>query len=97
MPGMMPFGPRFGPVGLLFAMIGGLFPLCLLSLVIIGVVLLVVNLTRPRPHLPPVGPAQPYKNINMPANPAAPVCPSCGRQIQPDWSNCPYCGAPLRQ
>jgi uncharacterized membrane protein len=30
-------------------------------------------------------------------NPAAPsqACPSCGRRVQADWKNCPYCGAVL--
>lgn len=30
-------------------------------------------------------------------NPAAPThaCSSCGRGVQTDWRNCPYCGAPL--
>lgn len=31
------------------------------------------------------------------ANPAAPghTCPSCGRGVQTDWRNCPYCGQSL--
>ncbi len=31
------------------------------------------------------------------SNPAATgnTCPSCGRGIQTDWRNCPYCGTPL--
>lgn len=30
-------------------------------------------------------------------NPIAPAqtCPSCGRGIQADWKNCPYCGTAL--
>ncbi|MHB8776582.1 MAG: zinc ribbon domain-containing protein [Anaerolineales bacterium] len=30
-------------------------------------------------------------------NPAAPnqACPSCGRGVQADWKNCPYCGVML--
>ncbi|MBU4224960.1 MAG: zinc ribbon domain-containing protein, partial [Chloroflexi bacterium] len=28
-------------------------------------------------------------------NPRAHPCPSCGRGVQSDWRNCPYCGAPL--
>lgn len=23
------------------------------------------------------------------------ACPSCGRGVQPDWQNCPHCGATL--
>jgi len=32
-------------------------------------------------------------------NPLAPAraCPSCGRGVQADWRNCPYCGAALTQ
>lgn len=22
-------------------------------------------------------------------------CPNCGKKVQPDWQNCPYCGTPL--
>ncbi len=31
------------------------------------------------------------------STPPAPTstCPSCGRGMQPDWKNCPYCGASL--
>ncbi len=30
-------------------------------------------------------------------NPPVPahLCPSCGRSVQTDWRNCPYCGTPL--
>jgi hypothetical protein len=30
-------------------------------------------------------------------NPPAPahLCPSCGRSVQIDWKNCPYCGTAL--
>lgn len=30
-------------------------------------------------------------------NPTAPprACPSCERSVQPDWRNCPHCGATL--
>ncbi len=31
---------------------------------------------------------------NIPPAPAHP-CPSCGRGVQADWKNCPYCGAAL--
>jgi hypothetical protein len=31
---------------------------------------------------------------NAPAVPAQ-SCPSCGRAVQPDWKNCPYCAASL--
>ena len=31
---------------------------------------------------------------NNPASPAQ-TCPSCGRSVQVDWKNCPYCGTSL--
>ncbi len=34
------------------------------------------------------------------SRPAAPVarasCPNCGKPVQADWNNCPYCGTNLR-
>jgi hypothetical protein len=37
------------------------------------------------------------KAVGSGNNPAAPTqtCPSCGRGVQPDWKNCPYCGTSL--
>jgi uncharacterized membrane protein len=37
------------------------------------------------------------KAIRSGNNPVAPAqtCPSCGRGVQADWKNCPYCGASL--
>ena len=29
------------------------------------------------------------------AAPTVPVCGSCGKPVQADWSSCPYCGSPL--
>lgn len=31
---------------------------------------------------------------NNPVTPAQ-TCPSCGRGVQTDWKNCPYCGTAL--
>ena len=35
------------------------------------------------------------KAIGGGTNPVASPCPSCGRGIQADWHNCPYCGVSL--
>ena len=37
------------------------------------------------------------RTIGGGTNPPAPAhpCPSCGRGVQTDWKNCPYCGAVL--
>lgn len=35
------------------------------------------------------------KAIGGGTNPVASPCPSCGRGIQADWRNCPYCGVSL--
>ena len=37
------------------------------------------------------------KAIGSSNTPSAPVqtCPSCGRGVQADWKNCPYCGSSL--
>ena len=37
---------------------------------------------------------QALSSRNTPPSPAQ-VCPSCGRSVQNDWKNCPYCGTPL--
>ncbi len=36
------------------------------------------------------------RTISSGANPASHPCPSCGRNAQVDWKNCPYCGAALK-
>ncbi len=28
-------------------------------------------------------------------SPSSRDCPNCGRGVQPDWTNCPYCGTQL--
>ncbi len=37
------------------------------------------------------------RNVGGGSNSAAPghTCPSCGRGVQSDWRNCPYCGTSL--
>ncbi|GAB4505097.1 MAG: hypothetical protein Fur0043_20920 [Anaerolineales bacterium] len=33
---------------------------------------------------------------NVPAPTAARACPNCGKPVQADWQNCPYCGVGLK-
>ncbi len=75
----------------------GLIFMLLAALLVIGLPLLLVALIaggglaavlRPRPShntapVPPTPPAVPRQ------------CPTCGRDIQPGWSVCPFCGAAL--
>ncbi len=84
-PGMMQ-GWAFAPFGWMAMLFMMLFPLGLLVLVVLGIIWLVTALSRTTHHVPagPVAPAAPSM-----------TCPSCGRPIQADWHNCPYCGAPL--
>ncbi len=81
-------------------------PLLLIALLVLFGVAIGRGLSRPRavPHAPidAAGPAAvgeaPTGAVQAPAQmPAATaVCPNCGRQVQADWNNCPYCGANLR-
>jgi hypothetical protein len=75
-PGMMSYG--FMPLG---GFIGGLFSLGFLALVVLGIIWLVKRLTS----------AQVAVSAAMPAAIVNP-CKKCGRPIQDDWKNCPYCG-----
>ncbi len=34
---------------------------------------------------------------NFPAPAAASTCPNCGKAVQSDWQNCPYCGTALKK
>jgi len=34
-------------------------------------------------------------NISPPG--ASRSCPNCGKAVQADWQNCPYCGTALRK
>jgi hypothetical protein len=39
------------------------------------------------------------RNYGGGTNPASlgHTCPSCGRAVQPEWQNCPFCGALLKK
>ncbi|HEY5901636.1 MAG TPA: zinc ribbon domain-containing protein [Anaerolineales bacterium] len=79
-PGMMG-GWGFAP----FAWVGMLFmwliPVGFLVLLGLGIAWLVRSLGSPTPPTPPA----PGRS-----------CPNCGRSVQTDWSNCPYCGTALK-
>jgi hypothetical protein len=103
-PGMMPYMSRPGS-RYLFGLLGLLIPCCLFGLVLIGGIILLVSVLRPRPAAPTSytspQPAQPASTGTI--QPSAPMaaepvltCPNCGRVVQADWSHCPYCGATLK-
>jgi len=33
---------------------------------------------------------------NLPVPDASRACPNCGKAVQTDWQNCPYCGTALK-
>ena len=78
---------RFGGGGLLGGLFGLIFNLLAL-LIPIGLLGLLV-----------VGGVWLVRNVSRATTPPAPAetCPGCGRPTEPDWRNCPYCGAPLRE
>jgi zinc-ribbon domain len=85
--GMMGPGGMMGgygyqnPLGFFGMALMWLIPLGFLVLVVFGVVALV-------------------NGLNKPATPVTPVsdrkCSNCGKQAQPDWKTCPYCGNQLK-
>jgi hypothetical protein len=103
----MPMHPFYGVTGSWFGFFGllrffGATLLCLgvPALLILAVILLARNSQKP----PQAVSAQPA--VTPPAAGAAQTppqaeaaqagaCSNCGRQVQPDWSNCPYCGNAL--
>ncbi len=82
MPGMMRgFGfMPFGWIGLLLMLF---FRVGIFVLIVLGVIWLVSAASRPgrQPAAVPAAPTKP--------------CLNCGRPVQADWRNCPYCGTPL--
>jgi len=65
-------------------MMGGMF---LMWLIPVGCIVLAV-----------FGIAWLVRTIGSGNNPPAPAhpCPSCGRGVQADWKNCPFCGTSLK-
>jgi len=79
-------GPQgvIGPMGWLFPLFGLLFPLAFLALLVLGGIWLFRQVVPPQGFTTGAAPA-----------PTPRACPSCGRAVQVDWRNCPYCGTPL--
>ena len=73
------YGPGWGIMGPW--MMGGMFFMWLIPLSVIVLTVL--------------GIAWLVKAIGGGTNPVASPCPSCGRGVQTDWKNCPYCGTVL--
>jgi len=70
------------PFGWFGMLLGWLVPIALLVLVVLGVIWLVNKFGR---------------SGNLPLNTAANrACPVCGKPVQTDWKNCPYCGNALQ-
>jgi hypothetical protein len=93
-PGMMPYG-GFGwhmrgpgmmynngiiPFGGLF---GGLITLGFMALIVLGIIWLVRILRTPK-RVDDTAAAMPATLMT--------TCKNCGKPIQADWRNCPYCG-----
>jgi hypothetical protein len=76
----------FGLVGIVFMLFRIAIPLVLLALAVVGVVALV----RRR------SPAPLATAAASPVVVETEACPNCGRQVQKDWSHCPYCGQDLQ-
>ena len=96
--GMM--GSRFYRPGLmmggmmLWMVLRGLFWVGLLVLAGFGVAFLVkVSSKKSVPAAPVMQTSVGESKAS--AEPTVPVCASCGKHVQADWSNCPYCGSPL--
>jgi hypothetical protein len=85
--GMMPWGySHMVPFGGGLMFLGWLIPAGLLILAIIGIVMLVNSLSRPKSLTTPVV--------------TAPVvlehkCAQCGKPLQADWTVCAFCGTPV--
>jgi hypothetical protein len=81
--------------GMMFLMVlKGLFWIGLLVLAGFGVAYLVKGSSKKSVPAAPVM----QTSVGEPqsaAEPTVPVCASCGKPVQADWSNCPYCGNPL--
>ena len=94
-------GPRmmggfgfFGGMGMMFFRFLG--QILLLGLIVAGVIALVRVFSTPHPAALPAA----YVNTSVAAPAAAPVpapvqtspCKACGKELQPDWTYCPFCG-----
>ncbi len=75
---------RFGYLPWVFLLGGLLFPLALIALFILGGIAIGRALSGPRTQAVVTQPV------------ATTACPNCGRPVQADWNNCPYCGTNLK-
>jgi hypothetical protein len=103
--GGFPIG-RFGgffPLGLIF---GGLFWAAIVFFVVLGVIYLIRGRNNGKKpavvaavSAAPATMEAPAAVESMPVETpeqAAATCPNCGREVQEDWSHCPYCGQQLK-
>jgi uncharacterized membrane protein len=87
-PGMMSFG--FFPLG---GILGGLFCLGFIALVVIGIILLVKALRKPKTASPVTAtPEAPVEAAVVTPSEEIHTCKKCGQPLQAEWKNCPYCG-----
>jgi hypothetical protein len=80
----------FNPVRWIF---GAILGFGVFLLVILGIIALIASLVRGNRPYPPTTPTT--TATPPPAATATKTCPNCGRIVQEDWKNCPYCGTPL--
>ena len=102
----MPYG-RFGGFFPLRFIGGSIFCFGILALIVLGIIALVTASRRqPQSAAAPVQavstvqpgkpvPQAPETGVAAPEATPARICPSCGRQVNEEWSHCPYCGSPL--
>jgi zinc-ribbon domain len=87
---MMRFGGFF-PLGMIF---GGLFWTLVIFLCVVGVISLFRGRKSVRQEAVSTAPVV-SAPVEAPSQTPAQTCSNCGRAVQKDWSNCPYCGNKL--
>lgn len=94
-PGMMPFGGHMRYPGMMRGfgffpfggILGGLISLGFIALIVLGIIWLVRALRGPRTVVQtPASAAATSEPVAMTA------CKNCGKPLQAEWKNCPYCG-----
>ena len=78
-PGMMGGFGYMNPLGFFGMALMWLIPIGLLVLLVYGAVALINSLSKPGNSTPPALDRK---------------CSNCGKQAQPGWTTCPYCGKP---
>jgi zinc-ribbon domain len=96
-PGMMGGYYPLHPFGGGVVLFGCLIAVGIIILLIVGVVALVKSMNKPEKQIPPQ--QEPTQQVSIQPEPpqveSGPTCSNCGKPIQSDWSNCPYCGNKL--